>query len=58
MKTTSANSGKQAGDPVCAANAMLDLTMHGRLPRHLVLSAWGVEVITGKLREQLDEIAA
>ncbi len=58
MKTTAANSGKQAGDPVRAADAMLDLILHGRPPRHLVLGAWGFETVTGKLRERLDEMAA
>lgn len=29
MKTTAANSGKQAGDPVRAADAMLDITLQG-----------------------------
>ncbi|MED5501184.1 MAG: oxidoreductase, partial [Pseudomonadota bacterium] len=39
MEGTSGNSGKQPGDPVRAAQAMIDLVAHPQPPRHLVLGA-------------------
>lgn len=56
MKTTSDNSGKQAGDPVRAAQAMIAITQVDKPPRHLVLGAIGHEAVTKKLKERLAEI--
>jgi NAD(P)-dependent dehydrogenase (short-subunit alcohol dehydrogenase family) len=58
LKATAAISGRQAGDPVRAAAAMIALAEDPDPPRHLVLGAWGFEVVTAKLRERLAEIEA
>ncbi|HEV7775283.1 MAG TPA: oxidoreductase [Luteibacter sp.] len=56
LKSTSDNSGKQAGDPVRAAQAIIALTQVDDAPRHLVLGAWGFDAVTRKLTERLAEI--
>ena len=56
METTSGYSGTQAGDPVRAAHAMLDLSQEADPPRHLVLGKFGWDVAVKKLRERLEEI--
>ena len=56
MEGTSGNSGKQPGDPVRAAQAMIDLVAHPQPPRHLVLGAWGVDKVIKNLEETLAEI--
>ncbi len=56
LKITSDNSGKQAGDPVRAAQAIIALTQVDEAPRHLVLGAWGFDAVTRKLKERLAEI--
>jgi hypothetical protein len=56
MKTTAGNSGKQPGDPVRAAEAMIRLTETDNPPRHLVLGAVGFEAVTTRLKSRLDEI--
>ncbi|OHZ03317.1 oxidoreductase [Salinicola sp. LHM] len=56
MEGTSGNSGKQPGDPVRAAQAMIDLVAHPQPPRHLVLGAWGVDKVIENLEETLAEI--
>ncbi len=58
MKLTSAYSGTQAGDPVRAAQAMIQITEIDNPPRHLVLGAIAVNGVTGKLKERLAEIEA
>ena len=58
MQTTSGYSGKQAGDPVRAAHAMIALTEQDRPPRHLVLGKVGFDAVTQRLRERLAEIEA
>ena len=58
METTSGYSGKQAGDPVRAAHAMIALTEQESPPRHLVLGAFGYDAVTKRLRERLSEIEA
>jgi NAD(P)-dependent dehydrogenase (short-subunit alcohol dehydrogenase family) len=58
LKATAAISGRQAGDPVRAAAAMIALAEDPDPPRHLVLGAWGFEAVTAKLRERLAEIEA
>ncbi len=56
MRSTSEGSGKQAGDPALAAQAMIDLVGHPNPPRHLVLGAWGVEKVTAYLEGVLEEM--
>jgi len=56
MAGTSGNSGKQPGDPVRAAQAMMDLVAHPQPPRHLVLGAWGVDKVIEDLEETLAEV--
>ena len=58
MRGTSEGSGKQAGDPALAAQAMIDLVAHANPPHHLVLGAWGVEKVTGYLKDLLAEVEA
>ena len=58
MKATSERSGAQPGDPARAAEAMIALTQVENPPRHLVLGAWGIDAITAKLKERLDQIEA
>jgi NAD(P)-dependent dehydrogenase (short-subunit alcohol dehydrogenase family) len=52
------NSGKQAGDPARAAEAMIAITLEEKPPHHLVLGKIGFEGVTRYLREQLDEVEA
>jgi NAD(P)-dependent dehydrogenase (short-subunit alcohol dehydrogenase family) len=56
LKLTQNNSGKQAGDPVRASEAMIALTENPNPPRHLVLGAWGHDAVSKRLTERLDEI--
>jgi NAD(P)-dependent dehydrogenase (short-subunit alcohol dehydrogenase family) len=56
MRSTSEGSGKQAGDPALAAQAMIDLVGHPNPPHHLVLGAWGVEKVTAYLEGVLEEM--
>lgn len=56
MKTTSGYSGNQPGDPVRAAQAIIDLTERAEAPRHFVLGKFGIDAATAKLRERIDEI--
>lgn len=58
MRSTSDGSGKQAGDPALAAQAMIDLIGHPNPPRHLVLGAWGVAKVTDYLKDLLAEVEA
>jgi NAD(P)-dependent dehydrogenase (short-subunit alcohol dehydrogenase family) len=58
LKATAAGSGKQPGDPVRAAEAMIRITEMDHPPRHLVLGAFGVEAVTRKLKASLAEIEA
>ncbi len=58
LKATSEASGTQPGDPVRAAKAMIAVTEVENPPRHLVLGAWGIDKVTAKLKERLDEIEA
>jgi NAD(P)-dependent dehydrogenase (short-subunit alcohol dehydrogenase family) len=58
LKATADLSGRQAGDPVRAAAAMIALAQDPAPPRHLVLGAWGYEAVTTKLRQRLAEIEA
>jgi NAD(P)-dependent dehydrogenase (short-subunit alcohol dehydrogenase family) len=56
LKTTSANSGKQQGDPVRAGEAMIRITEAENPPRHLVLGEFGYNAVTAKLKERLEQI--
>ena len=58
LAATAENSGKQAGDPVRAAEAMIKLTQADKPPRHLVLGAQGLDAVTKRLRQSLEEIEA
>jgi len=58
MKRTAELSGKQAGDPVRAAHAMIRITEVEKAPRHLVLGAFGVEAVANRLRAALADIDA
>jgi NAD(P)-dependent dehydrogenase (short-subunit alcohol dehydrogenase family) len=58
LKATAEISGKQAGDPVRAGEAMIRVVESPDPPRHLVLGAWGLDQVTGKLSETLAEIEA
>ncbi|CDM57447.1 MULTISPECIES: oxidoreductase [Rhizobium] len=56
MRQTSDYSGKQAGDPVRAGEAMIRITQVENPPRHLVLGEIGYSNVTNKLRERLAQI--
>ena len=58
LKGTAAVSGNQPGDPVRAAQAMIEITQSANPPKHLVLGAFGIEAVTTKLRTTLAEIEA
>lgn len=58
MQRTAEGSGKQAGDPVRAAQAMIRLTEVEKPPRHLVLGAFGVDAVANRLRATLADIEA
>lgn len=58
MAFTQSVSGKQAGDPDRAADAMIHITEIDTPPRHLVLGKWGVDAVTSKLEERLAEVKA
>jgi NAD(P)-dependent dehydrogenase (short-subunit alcohol dehydrogenase family) len=58
MQATRDASGTQAGDPARAARAIIQVTETDKPPRHLVLGAFGMGAVTGKLKERLTEIEA
>ena len=58
METTSGYSGQQPGDPVRAAEAMIDAVVREHPPRHFVLGKFGIDAVTKRLRARLDEIEA
>ena len=58
LKGTVQASGNQAGDPVRAAEAMIRITETANPPRHLVLGAFGVEVVASRLKATLAELEA
>lgn len=58
LKGTAGYSGKQPGDPVRAAAAIIHVTEVADAPRHLVLGAFGVDAVTTKLKMRLSEIEA
>jgi NAD(P)-dependent dehydrogenase (short-subunit alcohol dehydrogenase family) len=58
MQATSDISGKQPGDPVRACAAIIKAVEARNPPRHLVLGAFGVEAVRGKLAGLIEEIDA
>lgn len=58
MQGTKEISGTQVGDPVRAAQAIIDIADAQKPPRHLVLGAFGYDAVTSRLRERLTEIEA
>ena len=56
LKQTAEKSGTQAGDPVRAAAAIIELAEMLEPPRHLVLGAWGHDNVVAKLKQRLAEI--
>ncbi|WP_010215375.1 oxidoreductase [Sphingomonas sp. PAMC 26621] len=56
LADTRSGSGKQAGDPVRAGEAMIALTVDPNPPRHLVLGKWGYDAVVDKLKARLAEI--
>jgi NAD(P)-dependent dehydrogenase (short-subunit alcohol dehydrogenase family) len=56
LKGTADVSGKQPGDPIRAAEAMIGITEVENPPRHLVLGAFGIDAVTAKLKASLAEI--
>ena len=58
MKGTADGSGSQTGDPVRAAQAMIEVTESENPPRHLVLGAWGIDAVSNKLKATLAEVEA
>ena len=55
LKATADNSGTQAGDPIRAARAMIDIVDEPDPPRHLVLGAWGVAAVAERLEARSAE---
>lgn len=58
MNVTANASGGQAGDPVRAAQAMIEVTQNENPPRHLVLGAWGIDAVISNLKATLAEVEA
>ena len=58
LKLTSGYSGQQPGDPVRAAEIMIEVAGMDEPPRHLVLGAFGYDAVVGKLETALKEIQA
>jgi NAD(P)-dependent dehydrogenase (short-subunit alcohol dehydrogenase family) len=58
LASVTANSGKQAGDPVRAGEAMIKLTESDNPPLHIVFGAQGFGMVTDNLKQKLAEIEA
>jgi len=56
LRGTREVSGQQPGDPVRAGQAIIELSLHPSPPRHLVLGRFGLDAVTGRLRQRLSEI--
>ena len=56
LRTLTAQSGTQPGDPARAAAAIIAAVQSGRPPRHLVLGAIGWQNVRNKLTETLQEL--
>ncbi len=58
LRALAGRSGKQPGDPLRAAAAIIEAVQAPRPPRHLVLGAMGLENVRKSLAEKLEQIAA
>ena len=58
LAAVTAQSGKQAGDPVRAGEAMIKLTESENPPLHIVFGAPGLGMVTNNLKKELAEIEA
>lgn len=58
LAATAGNSGRQAGDPLRAAQAIIDIVDHDAPPRHFVLGRWGFDAVVDRLGKRLDEVRA
>ena len=58
LDSTREISGKQQGDPVRAAKAMIDIALLPEPPRHLVLGRWGYDAVLANQRERVKMIEA
>lgn len=56
MKSTSENSGTQAGDPVRAGEAMIRLTQDSEPPARIVLGKWGYDAVLKAMTERVAQI--
>ncbi|MET0505255.1 MAG: oxidoreductase [Luteibacter sp.] len=56
MNSTAGNSGKQAGDPVRAGEAMIRLTQLAEPPARIVLGQWGYDAVLKTMRERVASI--
>jgi len=56
MAGTRGISGTQPGDPVRAAQAIIDLADQDKPPRHLVMGKFAYDTVTRTLRDRLDEV--
>ena len=56
LASTKDISGKQAGDPVRAADAMIALAESDTPPRHMVLGKWGLDAVLDRLKARVSEI--
>ena len=56
MKSTSENSGTQAGDPVRAGEAMISLTQQSDPPSRIVLGKWGHDIVLKTMKERVAQI--
>ena len=56
MARTAEASGTQPGDPVRAAQAMIRITEAEEAPRHVVLGAFSVEAVRGRLQRTLADL--
>jgi NAD(P)-dependent dehydrogenase (short-subunit alcohol dehydrogenase family) len=56
LDSTKANSGRQAGDPVRAGEAMIAIAQMDKPPRHLPLGAWGIDAVLKDRRSQLEQL--
>jgi len=56
LKGAVAGSGQQPGDPARAAKIIADIALSPTAPRHLVLGAFGVNAVAGRLKLRVEEI--
>lgn len=56
MAATASGSGKQAGDPVRAGQAIIDVVMGEETPLHLVLGGFGVNAVAEQLEKTLEQL--